>query len=136
MKFAGMAPFDQIEDYYALGNIFVSASTSETQGLTYIEALASGMPLLVRQDDCLDGILWNYENGIGYENTETFCQGLAYLDAASRQQLRFSPEAIQKSVAGLGETAFALHVEKVYQNRIIKQDVKNNEENHGTIHAA
>lgn len=136
VKFAGMAPFDKIEDYYALGDIFVSASTSETQGLTYIEALASGMPLLVRQDDCLDGILWNYENGIGYENAETFCQGLAFLDAAGRQHVRFSPEAIQKSVAGLGETAFALHVEKVYQNRIIKQDVKNNEENHGTIHAA
>lgn len=136
VKFAGMAPFDQIEDYYALGNIFVSASTSETQGLTYIEALAGGMPLLVRQDDCLDGILWDYENGIGYENAETFRQGFAFLDEARKQRARFSPEAIRKSVAGLGETAFALQAEKVYQNRIMKQDVINNEENHGTIHAA
>lgn len=136
VKFAGMAPFNQIEDYYALGDIFVSASTSETQGLTYIEALASGMPLLVRQDDCLDGILWDYENGIGYENAETFRQGFSFLDEASRQCVRFFPEAIRKSVTGLGEATFALQVEKVYHNRIIKQDVKNNEENHGTIHAA
>lgn len=133
--FAGMVPFDQIEDYYALGDIFVSASTSETQGLTYIEALASGMPLLVRQDDCLDGILWDYENGIGYEDEETFCQGLAFL-GASRQSVRFSPEVIRKSVTNLGQTAFALQIEKVYQNSIILQDVKRNEENHGTIHAA
>lgn len=136
VKFVGMVPFDQIEDYYALGDIFVSASTSETQGLTYIEALASGMPLLVRQDDCLDGILWNYENGIGYENPETFCHGLRFLDTARRQYARFSSEAMRKSVTALGETAFALQVEQVYQNRITKQDVRNNEENHGTIHAA
>lgn len=136
VKFAGMAPFNQIEDYYALGNIFVSASTSETQGLTYIEALASGMPLLVRQDDCLDGILWDYENGIGYEDADSFYQGFSYFHTAARRHVRFSPEAIRKSVTSLGETAFARQVEKVYQNRIINQDVKNNEENHGTIHAA
>lgn len=136
VKFTGMAPFDQIEDYYALGDIFVSGSTSETQGLTYIEALASGMPLLVRQDDCLDGILWNYENGIGYENAETFYQGFTFLAEACKKLLRFSPETIRNSVSSLGETAFSLQVEQVYQNRIIKQDVKNIEENHGTIHAA
>lgn len=136
VKFTGMAPFDQIEDYYALGDIFVSASTSETQGLTYIEALASGMPLLVRQDDCLDGILRNYENGIGYENPETFCQGFTFLDTANRQGTHFSPESLRKSVTDLGETAFALRVEQIYQNRITKQEVRKNEENHGTIHAA
>ncbi|MDE6852636.1 MAG: glycosyltransferase family 4 protein [Lachnospiraceae bacterium] len=134
--FTGMVPFDQIEDYYALGNIFVSASTSETQGLTYIEALASGMPLLVRQDDCLDGILRDYENGIGYEDEETFRQGFRFLNTAIRQNPRFSQKTIRKSVSSLGQSTFALQVEKIYQNRMIKQDVSQNEENHGTIHAA
>ena len=34
--FAGMVPAEQVADWYQLGDLFVSASTSETQGLTYV----------------------------------------------------------------------------------------------------
>lgn len=37
--FAGMAPPKEVSRYYHAGDLFVSASTSETQGLTYLEAL-------------------------------------------------------------------------------------------------
>jgi 1,2-diacylglycerol 3-alpha-glucosyltransferase len=49
VRFAGMIPPKQIGDYYHIGDLFVSASASETQGLTYIEALASGLPTLCRK---------------------------------------------------------------------------------------
>lgn len=32
----------EVARYYALGDIFISSSQSETQGLTYIEAMAAG----------------------------------------------------------------------------------------------
>ena len=48
--FAGMVPAEQVADWYRLGDLFVSASTIETQGLTYIEALAAGVPVLCRED--------------------------------------------------------------------------------------
>ena len=38
--FTGMVPHGEVADYYRLGDLFVTASTSETQGLTYFEALA------------------------------------------------------------------------------------------------
>ena len=41
--FSGMAAPERVADYYKVGDIFVSASRSETQGLTYIEAMASGL---------------------------------------------------------------------------------------------
>ena len=50
--FTGKVPPSEVQNYYQLGDVFVSASTSETQGLTYIEAAANGLPLLCRQDDC------------------------------------------------------------------------------------
>ena len=134
--FAGMVPFDQIQDYYALGDIFVSASTSETQGLTYIEALACGIPLLVRQDECLDGILWDYENGVGYVDESSFQHGLEFLCTAAKHNPRFSPENIRASVAGLGQAQFASQIEARYQSKIKKQDVRKDEENHGSIFAA
>lgn len=73
--FTGIVPWSEIENYYALGDIFVCSSTSETQGLTYIEALASGKPLLVRYDDCLKNVLVQNKNGIGYNNENEFVNG-------------------------------------------------------------
>ena len=55
--FAGMVPPEEVPDWYRLGDLFVSASSSETQGLTYIEALAAGVPALCRADPCLEGVI-------------------------------------------------------------------------------
>ncbi len=48
--FVGAVPPAEVPRYYALGDVFVSASTSEAQGLTYIEAMAAGLPLLCHAD--------------------------------------------------------------------------------------
>lgn len=56
VRFTGMVQPQEIADYYKPGDIFVCASTSETQGLTYIEAMASALPLVCRKDPCLYGV--------------------------------------------------------------------------------
>ena len=70
--FTDMVSPDEVPDYYKLGDIFVSASTSETQGLTYVEALANGLPALCRKDPCLENVVVDNENGFVYENFEDF----------------------------------------------------------------
>ncbi len=72
--FTGMVDPSQVSAYYQLGDVFVSASTSETQGLTYIEAAANGLPLLCRRDPCLDGVLVEGRNGYEYEAEKDFCE--------------------------------------------------------------
>ena len=52
-----VAPAEVPPRYYALADAFVSASTSEAQGLTYIEALAAGLPLLCRDDPCVRSLI-------------------------------------------------------------------------------
>jgi 1,2-diacylglycerol 3-alpha-glucosyltransferase len=74
--FTGMVPPSQVQEYYQLGDVFVSASTSETQGLTYIEAAANGLPLLCRQDDCLTDVLQEGENGYEYTSAEEFLRAI------------------------------------------------------------
>ncbi len=74
--FTGMVPPDEVQNYYQLGDVFVSASTSETQGLTYIEAAANGLPLLCRQDDCLADVLQEGENGYEYTSAEEFLNAI------------------------------------------------------------
>ena len=71
--FTGMVDPNLVRQYYALGDIFVCASTSETQGLTYVEALSCGLPLVCRNDAALDGVISNGLGGYRYENCGEFC---------------------------------------------------------------
>lgn len=77
--FTGMVDPSQVQNYYQLGDVFVSASTSETQGLTYIEAAANGLPLLCRQDDCLNDVLQEGENGYEYTSAEEFLSAIDHV---------------------------------------------------------
>jgi len=59
--FTGEQPWESVPDYYRLADVLVGNSVSETQGLTFIEAIASGTPIIARNNDCFKGII---EDGI------------------------------------------------------------------------
>ena len=61
VSIVGAKPWEKIDRYYAIGDVFVSASHSETQGLTYIEAAASGLCVCAVNDPCLLGV---FEDGV------------------------------------------------------------------------
>ncbi len=87
--FAGMVPPAQVPRYYALADAFVSASTSEAQGLTYIEALAAGLPLLCRADPCVEALIRPGEGGWVYHNAREFTAlARALPTGAAAQSLR------------------------------------------------
>lgn len=55
--FLGRQPQALIQYVYLLGDIFISASTWETQGMCYFEAMASGLPVLYNANDQNDLLL-------------------------------------------------------------------------------
>ena len=79
--FTGMVAPEEVAKYYQLGDVFVGASTSETQGLTYVEASANALPLLCRKDPCLDDVMIPGENGYTYGDETEFCQHLGEIFA-------------------------------------------------------
>lgn len=74
--FAGMVQHNQISSYYQMGDVFVSASKSETQGLTTLEALSNGIPSLCRKDPSLHNVIQNGINGWQYESFDEFKEQL------------------------------------------------------------
>ncbi|MCD8065752.1 MAG: glycosyltransferase [Oscillospiraceae bacterium] len=84
IRFTGAVPSSQVADYYAMGDLFVCASQSEAQGLTYIEAAASGLPLLCKRDDCLGSVLVSGENGWQYADERDFLAALAAFISADK----------------------------------------------------
>lgn len=76
--FTGEVPNDEVAIYYKAADYFVSASTSETQGLTYTEAIAAGLPCVVEGNDYLNDLLDHRSLGITFEKDEDFAQ--AFID--------------------------------------------------------
>lgn len=119
--FTGSQPWDSIGLFYQMGDVFVSASQSETQGLTYIEAMASGLPIVARKDKCLEDILEQGRNGYAFTNKEELYYGLDQV-LFEDKQTNFSENAIEK-VKKYSTQEFASQVENVYQQVISRDHV-------------
>lgn len=115
--FAGMVPPAQIADWYQLGDLFVSASTSETQGLTYIEALAAGVPALCRADPCLNGVIREGVNGWQYRDEAEFLDKLNRMIAHPQWQGQMAAVARQ-SVEPYSAREFARQMENIYLQQV------------------
>lgn len=70
--FTGRISQEVLYRYYKAGTAFLSASTFEMHSLTYLEALACGLPLICRDDPCLAGVLQDGKNGFIYHTKEEF----------------------------------------------------------------
>lgn len=113
--FTGMVKPDEVYVYYQLGDIFVNASTSETQGLTYIEASANGLPLVCRNDPCLSGVLLHGENGYLYNNEEEFTSYIISLAYDSEKRHTFGVRS--EEIAQLfDKKSFGQAVEAIYDS--------------------
>lgn len=113
--FTGMVPPDQVQNYYQLADVFVSASTSETQGLTYVEAAANGLPLLCRQDDCLVDVLKEGENGYEYTSAEEFINAIdTFMDDPKWREA--ASKRSEEIAAGFDKKAFGEAIENVYES--------------------
>lgn len=113
--FTGMVSPSEVQDYYQLGDVFVCASTSETQGLTYIEAAANGLVLLCRKDPCLNGVLQDGVNGYFYTVQDEFLEKVNIIlnDADWRRAAGNRSVEIAKS---FDKGHFASAIEAVYES--------------------
>lgn len=110
--FAGEQPWDQIALYYQLGDVFVSASQSETQGLTYFEAMAAGLPVVAKKDPCLDEILIDGYNGYAFETQEELLDGLDKV-LYTETDMDFGANS-EKMMVAYSTEEFGKNIEKVY----------------------
>ena len=120
--FTGMVDPSQVPYYYKLGDIFVGASTSETQGLTFIEASANGLPLLCKEDPCLADVLIPGENGYTFLEEEDFLHKLfAIHDNPQWRKAAF--HRARQIASKYDKAAFGDSVEALYDS-VVTQEIE------------
>ncbi len=91
--------------YYKAADFFISASTSETQGLTYLEALASGTPIIAHGNPYLDNVITDQMFGTLYYHE------MIWLGPFWKQPLQR-----QKKTRLSGPTSFMKFLQKTLDN--------------------
>ncbi len=61
--FTGFLSNEQLDDYYSLADVFVTASKSETQGLTVLEAAAHAIPIVAYDSPVISDFIKKYRCG-------------------------------------------------------------------------
>ena len=113
--FTGEVLWRDVRYYYNIADCFLNASTSETQGLTYIEALSSSLPVILWKDPVLKNIIKENVNGLLFENENDLLEKmeLVYNNFNLRKYLsknalksveKYSKECYTNSVLNLYET--------------------------------
>ena len=123
--FTGKVPLSDIGMYYHLGSIFVTASKTETQGLTVLEALAASLPVVAIKDESfIDPIKDNY-NGYLFTDDKDYVNYinnlLDNLDKLNKMTLN-----AYESSSNFSSTTFASNALKVYKLAIKNKKKKDN----------
>lgn len=74
--FTGKVPYDEMPIYYQMADGFVTASQSETQGLTVIEAMGASLPIICINDESFNNVVINDLNGYLFETREECAEDL------------------------------------------------------------
>ena len=70
--FTGKVAWNQVPKYYNLADVFVNASVTETQGLTFVEAMAAQIPVVCKYAPNLSEFIYSGKNGLFVHKNSEF----------------------------------------------------------------
>lgn len=124
--FTGKVPWESVCNYYALADIFATASTSETQGLTVIEAMAASLPVVAINDESFNTVVVNDLNGYLFETKKEYKKAVSkFVDEPSKLK-HFKIQA-RINADTYSSKYFAERVLDVYNVAIDKENSSNTE---------
>ncbi|CAM3259644.1 glycosyltransferase [Streptobacillus felis] len=98
IMFCGKKEYTEVADYYSLADGFISASNSETQGLTFIEAMSTGKVLFCSDRVVLNDLLYENENGYFFDTSDELNDRIdEYYALSKEERLSMSNKSLEVS---------------------------------------
>ena len=120
VDFIGKVPASEVPFYYHLADIYTSASITETQGLTFMEAMASGTIVLARFDTNLADTIMDGQTGFFFTDEESFVEKVERIFALSKEEKDLVINQAYKTVDLYSIDKFYDNIMEVY-NRALKK---------------
>lgn len=118
----GGIPHNDIGIYYQLGDVFATASTFETQGLTNVEALASSIPVVCINDKSFTEVVIDNYNGLIFNNDKEYIEKILAI-AKDRKKLKMMKLNARMSISKFSVDKFSEDVISCYLKVI--EEIKN-----------
>lgn len=116
--FTGNVEHTDVGNYYRMADLFVSASDSEAQGLTYIEALAAGTKSVVFASDYTENLFDSPEFGKTFQTKDELTNEIIdYLEIGPG---KIKPELLAKKLDSVSADHFAGTMADNYRDIIDK----------------
>ena len=128
VRFLGKITGPDLADIYRLGDVFVTASEIETQGIVLIEAAASGLPLIAVNGGAVAEICKNNLNGFLLEpgDKEGMVEAMTRLLTDAELRRKMSAESVKIADSHSLERTLDRFVD-IY-NKVIKRGSKNSDD--------
>lgn len=118
IDFVGFVDHDQVGTYYQMADLYLNASDSESQGLTYLEAIVNRCPIIAKRNDYLETIITQPEFGVLFDDQYSMVEASQdFLDQIDQGKVHeINPECLYDLSSG----KFAESVMDYYQSLIQK----------------
>lgn len=123
--FTGAVEHENVGNYYRMANLFVSASDTETQGLTYIEAMASGTPSVVYDTDYTENIFDTPVLGKTFTTQQEMCEEILSYLREGKQEI--PQDLLKNKLESISADHFGEEMYSYYQE-VIENYKKNKED--------
>ena len=118
--FTGKVPWDDIAKYYMIADVFTTASKTETQGLTVIEAMAASKPVVAIKDESFELVITDKKDGFFFENENEYISIVHGLYKDKNLKSEIGKNA-RKTASQYSAQAYAKKVLEVYE-KVINKD--------------
>ena len=120
VDFIGQVPGLEVPFYYNLCDIYTSASITETQGLTFMEAMAAGKIVLARFDSNLTGTIVNGKTGFFFTDDGSFVSQVEKIFSLTKEQKNAIVKEANDTLEMYSIEKFYDNIMRVYQRAIRK----------------
>ena len=121
--FTGKVPWEEVPLYYHISNVFSTASRSETQGLTVIEAMAAGRAVVCVDDESFRNVVVDGLDGYLFQDNKQYEQIINNLLKDSVKCKSLGKQA-RVSSDTYSSKYFAQRVAEVYRQALEKNKKK------------
>lgn len=117
--FTGKVPNSQLLPYYAACDVFLTASLSDTNSISMLEAMSMGLPIIQREDVINKGQVVENVNGFIFTDESTFAEKLDLVyNMSAVDRVELSKRVRNSVIQSNTKNNMAAKIVSVYENAI------------------